>query len=124
MPVSTALRVPLAGHGAIHLPSVDVDNYGLEIKDDEGFVGDRANKSAFRDMIENWRKPFRKKGEDPFGDKPSSELNRKDMDKLLIDGDAEAAGIVHAAIEDFSGELALVIRRFLKLKSWKDTERI
>src|SRR5262249_16585262 len=28
------------------------------------------------------------------------------------------------AIEDFARELALVIRRFLKLKGWRDTERI
>ena len=31
---------------------------------------------------------------------------------------------MHGAVEDFSQELALVIRRFLKLKGWKDTERI
>jgi hypothetical protein len=36
----------------------------------------------------------------------------------------EAAGIIHGAIEEFSQELALVIRRFLKLKEWKDTERL
>ncbi len=36
----------------------------------------------------------------------------------------EAAGIVQGAIEEFSQELALVIRRYLKTKGWKDTERI
>jgi hypothetical protein len=39
-------------------------------------------------------------------------------------GEPEAAGLVHAAIEDFSQEFALIIQRFLKLKEWKDTERI
>jgi hypothetical protein len=33
-------------------------------------------------------------------------------------------GIIQGAIEEFSHELALVIRRFLKLKDWKHTERI
>ena len=42
----------------------------------------------------------------------------------LAKGDPEAAGIVQGAIEDFSQELALVIRRYLKTKGWKDTERI
>ena len=42
----------------------------------------------------------------------------------LARGDTEAAGIIHGAIEDFSQEFALVIRRFLKLKEWKDTERL
>ena len=114
----------VAAHGAARLPSVDVDSYNLEIKDDEGFIGDRASKGAFRDIIENWRKPLRKAGDDPFGDTSSEDLTKKQLDELLSKGDAEAAGILHGAIEDFSQELALIIRRFLKLKGWQDTERI
>jgi hypothetical protein len=120
----TATLAAIAANGAARLPEVEVDSYNVELKDDEGFIGDRASKQAFRDIIENWRKPLRKAGEDPFGDKPSDQLSRKTLDKLLTEGDPEAAGVVQGAIEDFSGELALVIRRFLKLKSWKDTERI
>jgi len=120
----TATLPAIAGHGASRLPSVEVDSYNVEIKDDEGFLGDRASKGAFRAIIENWRKPLRKAGEDPFGDEPSEELSKKTLDNLLAKGNGEAAGIVQGAIEDFSQELALVIRRFLKLKAWKDTERI
>jgi hypothetical protein len=43
---------------------------------------------------------------------------------VLTDGDAEAAGIIQGTIEEFAQEFATVIRRFLKLKEWKDTERI
>src|SRR5262245_40774846 len=114
----------VATHGATRLPAVDVDSYNVEVKDDEGFLGDRANKAAFREIIENWRKPLRKAGDDPFGDEPSDDISRKKLDSLLSEGDPEAAGIVQGAIEDFSQELALVIRRFLKLKAWRDTERI
>lgn len=114
----------VAAHGAKRLPSVDVDSYNLEMKDDEGFLGDRASKGAFRDIIENWRKPLRKAGEDPFGDIPSEDLNKKVLDDLFRNGNAEAAGVVQGAIEDFSQQLALIIRRFLKLKSWAGTERI
>src|SRR5262249_23898191 len=114
----------VAVHGATRLPTVDVDSYNAELKDYEGFLGDRANKAAFRRIIENWRKPLRKAGDDPFGDEPSEELNRKRLDALMCEGDPEAAGVVQGAIEDFSQELALVIRRFLKLKAWRDTERI
>jgi predicted NBD/HSP70 family sugar kinase len=120
----TATLPAIAAHGASTLPSVEVDSYNVELKDDEGFIGDRASKGAFRDIIENWRKPLRKNGEDPFGDEPSENLSKKELDALLTKGDAEAAGILQGAIEDFSQELALVTRRFLKLKSWKDTERI
>jgi predicted NBD/HSP70 family sugar kinase len=114
----------VASHGASRLPSVDVDSYNVEVKDDEGFLGDRANKGAFREIIENWRKPLRKAGNDPFGDEPSDDISKKKLDSLLSEGDPEAAGIVHGAIEDFSQQLALVIRHFLKLKAWRDTERI
>ncbi len=67
---------------------------------------------------------LRKAGDDPFGDKPSEEISKKKLDALLVEGDPEAAGVLQGAIEDFSQELALVIRRFLKLKGWRDTERI
>ncbi|MGH6771289.1 MAG: ROK family protein [Xanthobacteraceae bacterium] len=111
-------------HGGKRLPSVEVDSYNLETKDDEGFLGDRVTRSAFRDILENLRKPLRKTGDDPFGDKPSEELDKKDLDDLLAEGNPEAAGVLHGTIEDFAQELALVIRRFLKLKAWQDTERI
>lgn len=114
----------VAAHGAARLPSVEVDSYNVELKDDEGFLGDRASKGAFRDIIESWRKPLRKAGEDPFGDEPTEALSRKMLDDLLSKGDAEAAGVVQGAIEDFSQQLAVIIRRFLKLKAWAKTERI
>jgi ROK family len=114
----------VATHGAARLPSVEVDSYNVELKDDEGFIGDRASKGAFRAIIENWRKPLRKAGQDPFGDEASDEISKKKLDALLTEGDPDAAGILQGAIEDFSQELALVIRRFLKLKAWRDTERI
>jgi hypothetical protein len=114
----------IAEHGASQLPSVELDSYNIELKDDEGFIGDRASKGAFRDIIENWRKSVRKAGDDPFGDEKSEELSKKLLDSLLEKGDAEAAGILQGAIEEFSQELSLVIRRYLKTKGWKDTERI
>jgi predicted NBD/HSP70 family sugar kinase len=114
----------IAAHGASRLPNVQVDSYNVELKDDEGFIGDRASKGAFRDLIENWRKPLRKGGIDPFGDTPSDKISKKELDQLLAKGDLEAAGVVHGAIEDFSQALAFVIQRFLKMKAWKDTERL
>jgi len=114
----------IAEHGATILPAVEVDTYNIELKDDEGFIGDRASKGAFRDIIENWRKPLRKAGDDPFGKEASEDIAKKTLDAVLTKGEPEAAGIVQGAIEDFSQEFALVIRRYLKTKGWKDTERI
>src|SRR5215210_7039827 len=117
-------RPTVATHGATVLSAVEIDSYNVELKDDDGFLGDRASKGAFRELIENWRKPLRKAGADPLGDEPSEDLNKKKLDAVLKDGDPEAAGVIHGAIEEFSQELALVVRRFLKLKDWKDTGRI
>ena len=114
----------VASHGSHRLPAVDVDSYNVELKDNEGFIGDRASKGAFRNMIEHIRKTLRKSGDDPLGEEDSDELSKAELDNLLLQGEPEAAGIIHAAIEDFSQEFALIIQRFLKLKEWKNTERI
>lgn len=114
----------IAQHGASRLPSVDVDSCNIEIKDDEGFLGDRASKGAFREILEEWRKPLRKSGEDPFGDEPSDKISRKALDAVLVGDDTEATAVVHSAIEDFAQELAYVTRRFLKTKAWAKTECI
>ena len=114
----------IAGHGATRLPSVDVDSFNIELKDDEGFLGDRASKGAFRKIFDRWRKPLRKTGEDPFGDEPSDQISKKTLDEMLVGDDTEAAAIVHSAIEEFAQELAYVTRRFLKTKAWAKTERI
>lgn len=114
----------IAQHGASRLPSVDVDSFNIEIKDDEGFLGDRASKGAFREILEEWRKPLRKTGEDPFGDEPSDKISKKALDAVLVGDDTEATAVVHSAIEDFAQELAYVTRRFLKTKAWAKTECI
>lgn len=114
----------IAQHGAGRLPSVDVDSFNIEIKDDEGFLGDRASKGAFREILEEWRKPLRKSGEDPFGDEPSDKISKKALDAVLVGDDTEATAVVHSAIEDFAQELAYVTRRFLKTKAWAKTECI
>jgi predicted NBD/HSP70 family sugar kinase len=123
MPSNTTLPA-VAAHGAARLPSVELDSYNVELKDDEGFIGDRASKGAFREIIERWRAELRKVGADPLGEDASEELTKKRLDDLLARGDPEAAGIIQAAIEDFSQEFALVVRRFLKLKDWKETQHV
>jgi len=114
----------IARHGAERLPSVDIDSFNIEMKDEDGFLGDRASKGAFRDILERWRKPLRKTGEDPFGKEPSENIAKKVLDAILVGDDTEASAVVHSAIEDFAQELAYVTRRFLKTKAWAKTERI
>ncbi|MEH2489961.1 ROK family protein [Bradyrhizobium sp. AZCC 2230] len=114
----------IADHGGERLPSVDVDSFNIEMKDEDGFLGDRASKGAFREILDRWRKPLRKSGEDPFGKEPSENISKKTLDAILVSDDVEASAVVHSAIEDFAQELAYVTRRFLKSKAWAKTERI
>ena len=55
---------------------MDVDSYNVELKDSEGFIGDRASKGAFRNMIDHIRKTLRKSGDDPLGEEDSDELSK------------------------------------------------
>ena len=120
----SADRPVLNVHGAKRLPSVIVDSYNLEIRDEDGFIGDKASRGAFHDMLENWREPLRKLGADPLGEKPAEQIEKKKLDKLLTDGEPEAGGVIHSAVEDFAQELAKVIKRFMKVSSWRGTEAI
>ncbi|MGX7743026.1 ROK family protein [Rhodopseudomonas parapalustris] len=120
----TTTTAGIAVHGAARLPSVDIDTYNIELKDDDGFLGDRASKGAFQRILDSWRKPLRKSGSDPFGDTATEDISKSMLDKVLTGDEASAAALVHGAIEDFAQELAYVTKRFLKTKAWADTECI
>jgi hypothetical protein len=111
-------------HGAARLPSVEVNSYNMELKDDDGFLGDRASKAAFHAILDAWRKPLKKTGHDPFGNRSSDSISKKELDKILVSDDLEAAALLHSAVEHFAQQIAGVIRRFAKLKAWTDTEHI
>jgi predicted NBD/HSP70 family sugar kinase len=111
-------------HGAKRLPSVDVDSFNIELKDDDGFLGDRASKGAFRQILDTLREPLKKNGDDPLGGKSTDSISKSTLDQALVGDDIAAAALVHGAIEEFAQELAHVTGRFLKTKAWADTERI
>lgn len=122
-------------HGARDLPSVRVASYGAKIFNPggKGFLGDRVNSRSFIEILDQWRMRASrgKEADDPLedtkhDDTPTAEIARKELDILLAaaDTDPRAAGLVHSAIEEFAQELAVVIRRFLRLKDWRGTERI
>ena len=124
MAEDTGTTTGIARHGATRLPSVDVDSFNIELKDDDGFLGDRASKGAFREILDTLRKPLKKNGDDPLGSKSAEAIGKTALDEALVGDDIHASALVHGAIEAFAQELAYVTRRFLKTKAWADTERI
>jgi hypothetical protein len=112
-------------HGARDLPGLTVDSYNVELTSEDGFLGDRASHRAFEAILQDWRDRLRRGGgHDPFGTTSTDDIPRDVLDEALTGGAPEAGGLVHAALEDFARELALVIRRFLRLREWQGTERI
>ena len=125
MPTEVAAPVfGLAGHGAGRLAAVHIDTYNAELRDEEGFIGDRASHRAFRAMLDDRREQVRDADGDPLGDAPSQDISKQELDRLLAEGDPEAAGVLLGTIEEFAQEFAAVIRRFLRLKEWQGTQRI
>ncbi len=82
----------LPTHGASVLPSVEVKSYNVEIEDEDGFIGDKAGKGAFWDALDKWRKPLRKLGEDPLGDKASEDIGKKKLAEILRGRRARGGG--------------------------------
>jgi hypothetical protein len=106
------------------LPAVRVDSYNTEIRANGKFVGDRASGRAFRALLADERKRASKFEADPVGDTASTRISKKTLDRLLLAGDVEAAGVVLGTIEEFSQRFVRVICRFMRLKAWKKTQRI
>jgi hypothetical protein len=71
MAEDTLTTAGIGNHGAARLPSVDIDSYNTELRDDGGLPVDRASKGAFQDILDKWRNPLGKNGDDPFGGKAS-----------------------------------------------------
>jgi hypothetical protein len=117
-------ELDLPAHGAAILPSVTVDSYNVEIEDNDGFVGDGANKSVFWDLVDKWRKLSAKAGADSLGKKTTRKIGRQGLAEILAAGDPKGAAVVASAIEDFADHLSTVVRRYLRLKEWRKTESI
>lgn len=115
---------PIAGHGALTLPSVTVDSYNAELREGEEFVGDRASNRAFYAIVDELREKLRAYDDDPLGEVETGEIGKAKLNKILTGDNLEAAALVQGAVEKFAGELAFVTRRFLRLKDWRDTTRI
>ncbi len=121
---AAATTFGLAGHGAGRLTAVHIDTYNAELRDKEGFIGDRASGRAFRAILDDGRERVRQGDEDPIGNMASTRISKKKLDRLIVDGDPLAAGVVLGTIEDFAQEFATVIRRIMHLEGWRGTQRI
>ena len=110
-------------HGSAELPSVTITSYNLEMRDQDGFVGDKASRGAFREHLESLRRHLDKTGVETI-DVDTREISKKELDALLKEGEPHEAALILSAIEGYAQSLAFVIRRFARQKSWAQVERI
>ena len=116
----------LGPHGDMELASVTINGYSLELRDrgGDGFVGDVASGTAFRYMLDAWRKLFTTMvGKDPFGSKATRDFSKKQLD-AAADKNPDAAHALEQASEDYALQLADVVQRFLEEPSWRGVERV
>lgn len=122
---ATAIPGPaIAGHGAALLPSVTVDGYNSQLRDEEGFVGDRARRDAFFEALDHWRALAAQRRKDPFGEPMTGKVSKQQLDRLLKNGKPFDQAMVLSAAEDYAQDLAKVLRRLLRTKEWRDTQRV
>jgi len=77
---SRSAAKPATGpHGAEELPSVVVTSYNLEIRDEDGFVGDKASRSAFVEHLDALRAHLKRNGDDPL-DGETARISKKELD--------------------------------------------
>lgn len=120
---ATAATAPSGVHGAADLPSVNIASYNLEIRDEDGFLGDKASRGAFVDHLDGLRRHLRKSGGDPLKGETEG-YGKKELEALFLNGDFRQAALVLSAIEAFARSLAFVIARFARQKDWATVERI
>lgn len=116
-------RRPAARHAAPRAGAWSIDSWNLALPDPEreGFVGDRASHTAFRETLRDLRRRATL-GDDPFGRARDPDGSR--IDEVMIGGDPDAAHVVHLAVEGWARQLAYVARCFLARPEWAGVERI
>lgn len=111
-----------ATHGARRIDALRVDSYNLALRDEHGFVGDRARAERFCTLLNERRAHRQALQGDPLG--PVSSRDRDTLDAVLRDGHPEAANLVREAVEAFACEFSYVIRNLLATEPWDGTQRI
>ncbi|MDG2525569.1 ROK family protein [Stenotrophomonas sp. HITSZ_GD] len=112
-------------HGALQAQGLRVDSYNLALvrADGDGFVGDLASQTAFRALLDEARS-HQRTAKDPFGKTPTADVGKRAIDMVLVGGDADAAHLVHMAVEAHAQRLVEVTRCFLAQPEWQDVEAI
>jgi hypothetical protein len=113
-----------ASHGLPSLPTLHIDSYSLELRQDGELIGDSASHGAFVEMLDEWRERLHAAGRDPFGAVASEDLSKTQIDRAASSDRSAASDTVKRAVEDFSQRVATVVQAFLAQPEWQGVERI
>ncbi|MBS9477203.1 ROK family protein [Ancylobacter sp. VKM B-3255] len=113
---------PAVAHGSPTLTAVTVDASNSQMREEDGFVGDRARRAAFFQSLDRWREIAGDAA--PLGETATADISKRQIDDVLMEGDPVEQAVILSAVEEYAGELATVVRRLLRTKEWRGTERI
>ena len=111
-------------HGARTIGRVKITGYSLELQDEDGYVGDKASQSAFREILSDLAEHVRAANSQAFDELDIANASHEELDRLALGHDSAASRTIIVAIADFANGLADVIERFRARPSWRDVERI
>ena len=110
----------------VRTAAVVVDDYNIELKDGEGFIGDRVSKSAFREMLEAWPgAPARRSAPIRWAKGRAAISRKKRLDQILL---GERSPRLRRGVQRRSRTSRRsspgVARLFLRQEGWRDTQAI
>lgn len=113
----------VASHGSTTLTAVTIDSFNAQLRDEEGFIGDKVRRAAFFEIFDRWRDLGERKLS-VLGDAPTADLSKARIDEALAEGRPHEQALIHSAIEEYACELFTVIRRLMRTRDWRETQRI
>jgi hypothetical protein len=111
-------------HGARLFDGVRITGYSLELQDGDGFVGDKASQSAFREILSDLTEHVRAANSPAFDELDIANASHEQLDRLALGHDSTVSQTIMVAVADFATSLADVIDRFRAQTSWRDVQRI
>ncbi len=96
----TQAEPAVSSHGAGRLTAVHINIHNVGLRDETGFIGDRASVRAFRAILDDVRERVSQADKYTVGDVPSKDIRKKKLDRLLVDGDPRAVQRCRLAVTE------------------------
>ncbi|HEV7435840.1 MAG TPA: ROK family protein [Pseudorhizobium sp.] len=105
-------------HGATRIGDVLITSYNVELRDRDGFLGDKASVGAFLNMVDERRDELLAAGPCEFDHE--DDLTPEHLDAILVTGTERQKHIAQEVIAAYAQRLTAVLKAHLELDAWQD----